>query len=62
MSYHRRRSRSLLRRKSQKLLREIAADIALERHEVRDPETIENRKQQQRVLRWLSSRFGLLDQ
>ena len=36
--------------------------VAVERHEVRDPEAVEDREQQQRVFGRLSERFSLFDQ
>jgi len=58
---HERDCRPLLLRKCEELRREIATDIAIESHKVRDPEGVEDRKQQQRVFGRLSQRFGLLD-
>ena len=37
-------------------------NVAIERHKVRDPEAVEDRKQQQRVFGRLSERFSLFDQ
>jgi hypothetical protein len=52
----------LLLRERQELRRETATGIAIERHEVRDKEGVEDPKQQQRIFRRLSQRFRLLDQ
>src|SRR5262249_5463666 len=41
---------------------QIARDIAVERHRVRDPEAVEDGEHQQGVLGALSQRFSLLDQ
>src|ERR1700730_5869581 len=62
MPNHERAYRPLLLRQRQELRREIANDIAIECHEVRDPEGVEDGEQQQRVFGRLSQRFGLLDQ
>ena len=61
MCHQKRNRRSLFLGERQELSREIATDIAIERHIVRDPDAIEDRKQQQRVFGRLSQRFGLLD-
>ena len=62
MPYHERDCRPLLLRESEELRREIATDIAIERHKVRDPEAVEDLEQQQRVFGRLSQRLSLLDQ
>ena len=62
MPDHERDSRPLLLRERQELRRKLAQRVAIERHIVRDPETVEDREQQQRVFRRLSERFRLFDQ
>src|SRR5262252_3760518 len=62
MADHRRSRRSVFCSERQEPPRKIATDIAIECHEVRDPEAVKYRKQQQRVFGWLSSRLGLFDQ
>ena len=46
MPYHERRGRLLLLGKSQELRSEISTDIAVERHVIGDPETVEDREQE----------------
>ena len=53
---------SLLLGERQELRRKLAHHVAVERHEVRDPEAVEDREQQQRVFGRLSERFSLFDQ
>ena len=48
--------------KRQKLRRKLAHHIAVERHNARDPEAVEDREQQQWIVRRLSQRFSLFDQ
>ena len=62
MPDHERDCRALFLGERQELRRKIAHHVAIERHEVRDPEAIEDREQQQRVFGRLSERFSLLDQ
>ena len=54
--------RPLLLGERQELRRKLAHHVAVERHEVRDPEAVEDREQQQRVFGRLSERFSLFDQ
>ena len=53
---------SLLVCKRQKLHRQIVYRVGIERYEVRNPETVEDREQQQRIFRRLAERLGLFDQ
>ena len=46
---HERDGRLLLLREGQELRSEIATDVAVEGHVISDPETVEDREQQQRV-------------
>ena len=46
----------------QELRRKLAQSVAIERQKVRDPEAVQDREQQQRVLGRLSERFSLFDQ
>ena len=62
MSDHERSRCSLFRRHSQELPRETTADVSIERDKVRDPKTVEDRKQQQRIFWRLSEHFRLFDQ
>ena len=62
MPDHERDCRFLLLGKRQELRRKLAQRIAVERDEVRDPEAVEDREQQQRVFGRLSERLSLLDQ
>src|SRR6516164_4143696 len=62
MPDHRRSRSSVFCTKRQEPAREITTDIAIECHEVRDPEAVKYREQQQRVFGWLSSRLGFFDQ
>jgi hypothetical protein len=39
----------------------VTHDIAIERHDARDPEAVEDRKQHQRVFDWLTQRLRALD-
>src|SRR6201981_735171 len=52
----------LLLRQPQDVCCEIAQSLAVEGHQIRYPEGVQNREQQQRVYGRLSERFGLLDQ
>ena len=54
--------RPLLLGERQELRRKLAHHVAIERHNVRDPEAVEDREQQQRVFGRLSERFSLFDQ
>ena len=54
--------RTLLLGERQELRRKLAHNIAVECDVARDPEAVENREQQQRVIGRLSKRFGLFDQ
>ena len=54
--------RSLFLGERQELRRKLAHHIAIECHEVRGPEAVEDREQQQRVFGRLSERFSLFDQ
>ncbi len=45
-----------------KLRGKVAQHIAVERYKVRDPEAVEHREQQQRILERLAERFSLFDQ
>src|SRR5215469_14214046 len=62
MSQHERNPRSLLLGEGQELRREIAADITIKCRNIRDPEAVEDRKQQQRVFGRLSERLSSLDE
>src|SRR5260221_579966 len=62
MTDHDRNGRLLLLCESQELRRKLAVHVPVERHEARDPDTVEYREQQQRVFDWLSERVGLFDQ
>jgi hypothetical protein len=62
MPDHERDCRTLLLGERQKVSRQIANDVGIERHIVCQPETIEGREQQQRDFGGLSERFGLFDQ
>ena len=55
-------ARPLLLGERQELRRKLAHHVAIERHIVRDPEAVEDRKQQQRIFGRLSERFSLFDQ
>ena len=57
MPDHERDRRPLLLGERQKLRRKLAHDVAVECHKVRDPETVEDREQQQRVFGRLSERL-----
>ena len=59
--YQERSGRSLLLGERQELPRKLAHHVAVERYVVRQPDTVEDREQQQRVLRSLSERFSLFD-
>jgi hypothetical protein len=59
---HQRKRGFLFLSKRQELGGQIATYIAIERHGVHDPESVENREQQQRVFGRLAERFGLFDQ
>ena len=54
--------RPLLLGERQELRRKLAHHVAVECNEVRDPEAVENREQQQRIFGRLSERFSLFDQ
>ena len=62
MPDHERSCRPLLLGERQELRRELAHQVAVERHEVRDPEAVEDREQQQRVFGRLPECFSLFDQ
>ena len=62
MPNHERAGRRLLLGERQELRGKLAHSIAIERHIVRDPKAVEDRKQQQRVFGRLSERLRLLDQ
>src|SRR5215475_6321303 len=62
MSDHRRSRHSVFCSERQEPARKIATDIAIECHEVCDPEAVKYREQQQRVFGWFSSRLGFFDQ
>src|SRR6266478_5004232 len=62
MSDHRRSRPSVFCGERQEPPPEIATDIAIECHEVRDPEAVKYREQQQRVFGWLSPRLGFFNQ
>ena len=62
MPYHERDGRALLLGKRQELRRKLAHHIAVERDIARDPETIEDGEQHQRVIGRFSKRFRPLDQ
>ena len=62
MPYHERDCRSLLLGEREELRRKLAHHVAIESYMVRDPETVEDREQQQWVFRRFSERLGLLDQ
>ena len=49
-------------RERQELRRKLAHNIAIERDVIRDPEAVEDRKQQQRIFGRLAERFSLFDQ
>ena len=55
-----RHGRPLLLGERQELGRKLAHHVAVERHIVRDPEAVEDRKQQQWVFGRLSERFRLV--
>jgi hypothetical protein len=60
--YQERSGRSLPLGERQELPRKLAHHVAVERYVVRQPDTVEDREQKQRVLRSLSERFSLFDQ
>src|SRR6516225_8872682 len=62
MANHARDRRPLLLGEGEELRGEIARDVALERHRVRDPEAVQDGEQQQRVFGALSERFSSFDQ
>ena len=62
MPDHERHGRPLLLGERQELRRKLAHHVAVERHIVRDPEAVEDRKQQQWVFGRLSERLSLFDQ
>ena len=62
MPNHERAGRSLLLGERKELRRKLAHSVAVERDKVRNPETVEDREQQQRVFGRLSERFSLLNQ
>src|SRR6516225_2314378 len=62
MPYHERNGRPLPLCERQELRRKLAYHVALERDVVRDPQAVENRKLQQRILGGLSKRLRLFDQ
>ena len=62
MPNHQRDRRPLFFRKRQKMRRKLAHHFAVERDETRDPEAVEDRKQQQWVFGWFSKRLRLFDQ
>ena len=62
MPKHSRKRGALLLGKRQEMGGEIATYIAIECHEVRDEDAVEDREQQQRVFGRFSERFSLFDQ
>ena len=62
MPDHERDCRPLLLSERQELLCKLARQVAIECHIVRDPEAVEDRKQQQGIFGRLSERFSLFDQ
>ena len=62
MPDHERNRGSLFLGKRQELGRKSRHHIAIECHEVCDPEAVEDGEQQQRIFGWLSERFSLFDQ
>ena len=62
MCDQKRSRRSLLLGQGQELCRELANDFPIERHDVRDPEAVEDQEQQQWVFGRLAERVGLFDQ
>ena len=62
MPNHKRNCRPLLLGERQELRRKLAHSVAVERDEVRDPKTVEDREQQQWIFGRFSQRLGLLDQ
>src|SRR5208282_777819 len=62
MPDHERDCRILLLGERQELRRKIARSVAVECSNVCDPETVEYRKQEQRVFGRLTERFSLFDQ
>ena len=62
MSNHEREGRPLLFGERKELRRKLAHHVAVERHEVRDPEAVKDREQQQWIFGRLSERFSLFDQ
>ena len=59
---HQRNGRPLVLRECQELRCKVTTDIAVERNKVCDPESVEDRKKQQRVFGRLSERLSLFDQ
>ena len=62
MPEHERDLPSLFLGKRQELRGALAHYVAVERYNVRDPEAVESRKQQQRILGRLAKCFRLFDQ
>ena len=62
MPDHERHRCRLLLREPQELSRKPAHHVAVKRHVIRHPETVEHGKQQQRIIGRLSERFSLFDQ
>jgi hypothetical protein len=62
MPDHERDCGALLLGERQELRRKLAHSVTVERHKVRDPETVEDRKQHQRIFGRLSKRLRSLDE
>ena len=62
MAQHERDCRPLFLGERHELRRKLAHHVAIERDNVRDPDAVEDREQQQRVFRRLPERLGLFDQ
>src|SRR6516162_1644060 len=62
MPHHAWPGRPLLVCEGKELLGKLTRHVAVQSHQVRDPETVKNREQQQRIFRMFSERLGLLDQ
>jgi hypothetical protein len=62
MANYKREGHPLLLGQSKELHRELANHVAIERHKVRDPGAVEERKKQQRIFGRLSKCFGLFDE
>jgi hypothetical protein len=62
MGNHERNSRCLFLRERQELARKLAHIVTVESRDIRDPQAIEDREQQQWIFGRLSERFSLFDQ